>query len=36
MAQVGAGQAGDEAGEAQRDRLPRLPECFVSDLQGRD
>jgi hypothetical protein len=36
VAEVGAGQAGDEAGEAQRDGLPRLPECFVGDVQGRD
>jgi hypothetical protein len=35
-AEVGAGQAGDEAGEAQRDGLRRLPECFVVDVQGRD
>jgi hypothetical protein len=31
-----AGEAGDEAGEPQRDGLPRLPACFVGDVQGRD
>jgi hypothetical protein len=36
VAEVGAAQAGDEAGEAQRNGLPRLPKCFVGDVQGRD
>jgi hypothetical protein len=31
VAEVGAGEPGDETGEAQRDGLPWLPECFVVD-----